>query len=97
MKALWAGGIERLPNRRMLFNFITIGYVDNPGQPGETFFEQISKLPAACILRFSAGPHQLTVEKYWDLDPDNVTKTTDKDAVEQFTNYFTFRQQKAPK
>ena len=34
MKALWAAGIERTPNQKMLFNFITIGYTDNPEQPG---------------------------------------------------------------
>ena len=41
MKALWAAGIERRPNLKMLFNFITIGYVDNPNKPEETFFESI--------------------------------------------------------
>src|SRR6476619_2122009 len=33
MKAIWAAGIERQPNLKMLFNFITIGYTDNPSQP----------------------------------------------------------------
>ena len=33
MKALWAAGIERRPNLKMLFNFITIGYVENPNDP----------------------------------------------------------------
>ena len=45
MKALWAAGIDRIPNQEMLFNFITIGYTDNPNQPGETFFENIHKGP----------------------------------------------------
>ena len=46
MKALWAGGIQRDVNLRMLFNYITIGYTDNPSRPGETFFNGIEKLPA---------------------------------------------------
>ena len=50
MKALWAAGIQRKPNLKMLFNYITIGYVDNPGRPEETFFENIFKLPAASHL-----------------------------------------------
>ena len=54
MKALWAAGVERRPNLKMLFNFITIGYVDNPEQPEETFFENISfHLPS--IFREWAG------------------------------------------
>ncbi|MEI9909904.1 MAG: hypothetical protein WDO71_09675 [Bacteroidota bacterium] len=38
MKALWAAGIDRRPNLQMLFNFITIGYTDNPGRPGRNIF-----------------------------------------------------------
>ena len=53
MKALWAAGIERRPNQKMLFNFITIGYTDNPANPHETFFENISKLPAATLLKYN--------------------------------------------
>ena len=52
MKAIWAAGIERKPNLKMLFNFITIGYTDNPLNPAETFFENIYKLPAASTLSF---------------------------------------------
>ena len=33
MKALWAAGVPRRPNQRMLFNYLTIGYTDNPNQP----------------------------------------------------------------
>ena len=40
MKAFWSTGIQRKINLRMLFNFITIGYVDNPERPEETFFDR---------------------------------------------------------
>ncbi|HEV2355455.1 MAG TPA: asparagine synthetase B, partial [Puia sp.] len=36
MKALWTAGIEKEPNRAMLYNFITIGYAQNPQRPEET-------------------------------------------------------------
>jgi asparagine synthase (glutamine-hydrolysing) len=39
MKALWAAGVERKPNLKLLFNFITIGYTDNPERPEETFLK----------------------------------------------------------
>ncbi|MEO6613568.1 MAG: asparagine synthase (glutamine-hydrolyzing) [Chitinophagaceae bacterium] len=85
MKALWAAGIDRIPNQQMLFNFITIGYTDNPAQPGETFFEHICKLPAATALKFTAADHQLSLEKYWDIDPEEQDrKITDADAIEKF-------------
>jgi asparagine synthase (glutamine-hydrolysing) len=39
MKALWAAGIERKVNLKLLFNYLTIGYVDNPNIPEETFLK----------------------------------------------------------
>ena len=70
MKALWATGVERNANLKMLFNFITIGYADNPARPEETFFDNISKLPPASRLYYSSVSKELSVEKYWDIDPD---------------------------
>ena len=43
MKALWAIGIERKVNLKLLFNFLTIGYVDNPNIPEETFLKVLVK------------------------------------------------------
>ncbi len=89
MKALWAAGIEKKPNQKMLFNFITIGYTDNPSQPGETFFENIHKLPAATTLTYNLSSNQLVLEKYWDLDPSKQdAKITDHDALEKFNHLF---------
>ena len=89
MKALWAAGIERRPNQKMLFNFITIGYTDNPADPNETFFENISKLPAATTLKYNAGNNKLTLEKYWDIDFEKQNKKiTDHEAIEQFNHLF---------
>ncbi len=86
MKALWAAGIKRIPNQKMLFNFITIGYTDNPTQPGETFFENISKLPPASTLKFTTATNQLDLEKYWDIDPaKKYKKVSEEEAIEQFT------------
>jgi len=84
MKAIWAAGISREPNRNMLFNFITIGYTDNPNSPAETFFENILKLPAASYLTFSPLEQKLQVIKYWDIDPEfQDKKITDEEAKEK--------------
>jgi len=90
MKALWAAGIERVPNQKMLFNFITIGYTDNPANFNETFFENISKLPAATLLKYNTVNHKLVLEKYWDIDfEEQDKKITDHDAIEQFSHLLT--------
>ena len=89
LKALWAAGVEQKPNLQMLFNFITIGYTDNPGRPEETFFENVFKLPAASTLFYTPSTNELIVEKYWDINPAIRNKTiTDKEAIEKFNHLF---------
>ncbi len=41
MKALWAAGVKKEPNRKMIFNFITLGYTQNPANGfKETFLQR---------------------------------------------------------
>ena len=87
MKALWVAGIERRVNLKLLFNYLTIGYVDNPNIPEETFFENISKLPAASYLKLSTLNLQLSIANYWDIEVENENKKiTDAAAIEQFSS-----------
>jgi asparagine synthase (glutamine-hydrolysing) len=89
MKALWAAGVDKAANQKMLFNFITIGYTDNPERPEETFYENTFKLPAASYLKFSFLYFTFSVRKYWEVDPgyqDN--KITDAEAIGQFKDLF---------
>lgn len=89
MKALWATGLEKQPNLQMLFNFITIGYVDNPEQPEETFYNNISRLPPASRLYYTLDDKELFISNYWDIDIDNAnTKVSEKEAIEQFDHLF---------
>ena len=89
MKALWASGIERIPNLKLLFNYLTIGYVDNPAIPEETFFENISKLPAASYLKYSLTDNQCSIFNYWDIDVEKRNeKISDAEAIEKFKNIF---------
>jgi asparagine synthase (glutamine-hydrolysing) len=89
MKAFWAAGFSKVPNKKLLFNFITIGYTDNPEMPEETFYEEIFKLPAACWLRYTLATQELTIASYWDLDIRSVNKKiTDEQAIETFEDLF---------
>ncbi len=86
MKALWKVGVPKIPNRSMLFNFITIGYTSNPEQPGETFYEQIFRLPAATYLKFSFVYFSFSLKKYWNADPEKESAPlSSHDAIEQFS------------
>lgn len=85
MKALWAAGIPRQVNQQMLFNFITIGYTDNPNKPHETFFQDIFQLPPAHRLFYDWADEAPHTESYWeiDLDHQNIHISSDE-AQEQF-------------
>jgi len=89
MKALWASGIKKTANLKMLFNFITIGYVENPERPEETFYENIFKLPPASTLYYTPATGELVIEKYWDINPELQNKEiTDVEAIERFQHLF---------
>src|SRR4029079_16780620 len=53
MKALWAAGIEKKTDEKMLMNYITLGYVQNANDKEQTFFEKIYSLPPAHYLQIS--------------------------------------------
>jgi len=77
MKALWAAGIPRILNPPMLFNFITLGYTQNPANSAETFYKDITRLPARTYLRFQAPTGKQETRQYWDplihtIDPPTV-------------------------
>ena len=93
MKALWSAGIQRKVNLKLLFNYLTIGYVDNPNIPEESFFENISKLPAGSYLKLSPGSNrddlQLLIINYWDIDIESENKRiTDNQAIDRFGQLF---------
>ncbi len=92
MKAIWAAGVDKNINEHLLFNFITLGYTQNPRNPSETAYRQINKLPAASY--FSYLPAKQTVIApvvYWKpgANATNIAIHADE-AVEQF--YQLFRQ-----
>ena len=66
MKALWAAGIIKDSNPAMLFNFITLGYTQNPADGSETFFRNIKKLPARSFILYHAVTQQSETRQYWD-------------------------------
>src|SRR6266487_2367918 len=91
IKAFRVLGLGKEFNKKMLFNFLTIGYTDNPNQPDETFYENVKKLPAASFLKikFQRGI-LIEIEKYWDIDAETKNKKiTDEEAIERFRELFT--------
>lgn len=86
MKALWKAGVSKEVNRRMLYNYLTIGYTSNPYNPQETFYEHIQKLPAASFLKFHLPTNQLSIENYWQISLNPPVRITENEVVETFTD-----------
>src|SRR6185295_10943409 len=90
IKAFWSIGLGKGFNKKMLFNFLTIGYTDNPAQPDETFYDDVKKLPAASFLKIRMQPDILIeIEKYWDIDVEKQEDIiSDDDAITRFHELF---------
>ena len=89
MKALWAAGIDKQINEKMFFNYLTLGYTQNPASPEETFYAAIHKLPARSFITYHIKGHYISHSLYWNVDVDFVDESiSEKNAVEQFNQLF---------
>lgn len=91
MKALWAAGIPKELNAPMLYNFITLGYAQNPTDPAETFYQGITRLPARSWLRLHHNRQQDNrhpdKKQYWDPEghpQHRVSKLKESVILEEF-------------
>ncbi|HEY4111518.1 asparagine synthase (glutamine-hydrolyzing) [Puia sp.] len=88
IKALWAAGIKKENNPRMIFNFLTIGYTQNPGNGAETFFQNISRLPARSFLVYHPASGSLEISAYWDIEVGQTQSIKEEAAIERFSQLF---------
>ncbi|HJU45590.1 MAG TPA: asparagine synthase (glutamine-hydrolyzing) [Chitinophagaceae bacterium] len=89
MKALWAAGVKKEANRTLLYNYLTLGYTCNPADLSETFYTNISKLPAASYLKYHLTANTLETGRYWDIDRTYTDNTiSEKEAIEKFQHLF---------
>ncbi len=85
MKGLWAAGVKKESNKKMIFNFITIGYTQNPANGFETFYNGISKLPARSYLLYDAAAGDMKTSLYWDIRIENIHNPGEEDVLMQFS------------
>lgn len=81
MKALWAAGIKKTISERMLLNYITLGYVQNPSDQSQTFFNDIFSLPPSHYL--TLHKNNLTIERYWSLDKQATIQIDENEAIQR--------------
>lgn len=89
MKVLWAAGIKREVNQRMLYNYLAFSYLENPSDLSETFFSNIYRLPHAHYIEVDTTTLRYKIRKYWDINPSNVDYSISIDqAKERFNELF---------
>lgn len=87
-KALWQMGVKKEVNERLLYNFLTLGYTGNPTDGSETFYQGVSKLPAAHSLTYAPHARGLETRCYWQVYPTENRSLSEADAVAQFRDLF---------
>lgn len=86
MKALWAVGVEKTVDEKMLLNYLALGQVQNPADKEQTFFKDIYALPPAHYFLYKPGIKKVSIKKYWSIDKETKITIDASDAIEKF-NY----------
>lgn len=89
MKALWAAGVPRQVDDKMMLNYLTIGSVQNPADKSQTFFQRISSLLPSHYLLLDMKLGKFSLTKYWNLDRQNQPFSAGKNYVSIFNQLLT--------
>ncbi|MFT3682648.1 MAG: asparagine synthase (glutamine-hydrolyzing) [Ferruginibacter sp.] len=89
MKAMWAIGVEKKVDEKMLLNYLVLGYVQNANDKEQTFYENIYSLPPGHFLHFKMNVFDYAVHPYWDIDKEKTIELAPEKAIERFTELFT--------
>jgi asparagine synthase (glutamine-hydrolysing) len=88
MKALWAAGVPKIVDDKMLVNYLALGYVQNGNDKEQTFYKDIFALPPAHYLLFDFSQFDYQVHPYWKIDKEQVADITPDQAIDKFNKLF---------
>ena len=88
MKALWAAGVEKYIDNKMMLNFLVLGQVQNPFDKEQTFFQNTYSLPPAHFLKFDTKNFKLKIQNWWSLNKELIIDIHPDDAIHKFTELF---------
>jgi asparagine synthase (glutamine-hydrolysing) len=85
IKALWAAGLPKKVNDRMLFNYFYFKSLYNPDNLSETFYSNVLQLKPAHSMRISASGQVVSDNCYWQIPEDyDPVPINDAEAIEKF-------------
>ncbi len=85
MKCLWAGGIAKEVNNKMLYNYLSFGYIENPEDLSETFYTNCTRLEHSHYIKISLDTLEINIQKYYDIDWKNTDNSI---SIEQAKSTF---------
>jgi len=89
MKALWAGGVEKKVNNRMLYNYLLKGVLQNPDNAEETFYEHCHRLPHSHYIKIDLSSLRTETKKYYDIAWQHTDSgINEQQAEERFRELF---------
>ncbi len=89
MKCLWAAGLPKEVNHKMLFNYLAYGFLDNPTDLSETFYTNCTRLPHSHFLKLKLDTFEISLQKYYDIDwKQTDTSISEIKAQEKFSELF---------
>lgn len=88
MKAIWSAGINRSTDKNMLFNYLNYGFLHNPDNLAQTFFQDIARLEPAHYLLLNVQTFSIQKKKYWELDLITKSDLSFTEAVTHFKELF---------
>ncbi len=89
MKCLWAGGIRKQVNKRMLFNYISFGYINDPQDLSQTFYEDCTRLPHSHYIKIDLNTLIADVKSYYNINWQDINQSiTIEQAKKQFYELF---------
>jgi asparagine synthase (glutamine-hydrolysing) len=89
MKALWAAGIKKEVNEKMLYQYLSANRLENTADPGETFYKNCYRLPQSHSIKISLKDFTLNIAQYYDINWKNIdNQITEKKAEERFRELF---------
>ncbi len=81
MKALWAIGVEKQTEYKMLLNYLSLGHVQNPVDNAQTFYKNIFSLPPGYMLTVNMEGLTAKLKNYFTLKKDHIRNIRDQHAI----------------
>ena len=84
MKALWAFGVQKSADEKMMVNYLALGQVQQAANKSQTFYKNIFSLPPAHTGLLSLSNLHFAISSYKDINKENSIKVSEKEAIEKF-------------